>query len=554
MRPSRSIFAALSAAALASTFSSACSTPVVAVNVVVVTTACPQALSLDLQRAPTAGVTTLHFNLTGDDLPAGGLAQDVPFANNGGSIPNVPIGKNRRITCEARVGGMVRARADSGPFDVGAGGGDLNLTLFLRVVDAFVFTGNASSSACTHLITPRAGHQMTQLADGRVLITGGYNIDAQSVLHYLSQAELYNPRDGTFVNVAGEEAYPRANHLAVPVTVSGQGSVLLLGGEGPSNGGEGPVASFELYQGGVFNSLAFPSMDTPRERAGMAVDQKTGYPVLAGGANGPEVLAGVSPSDAITYFNPTLSSMTPNPEPLAQALADAVAVGPKNTAANNIQGGIVLLGGTDVNGNASAQISGLVFNDPQHEYVPVVDFEHAPLNALPSPRVHHSAVVAGDDTIFVLGGSTVSNDSAYTHTTAAVTVVNRSQSIVGNATENLSQARADGCAVLLQTSGSQPAPILYIGGATGDSHGARSTASVDFIAPSGLSSTVRALQGPTGGGNWALQSSRHHEACLTMADGTVLVTGGLQFNGASGTVVTVGSAEIYTPPGAAATH
>jgi hypothetical protein len=549
MRTSRSIFAALGAAALASTFSAACSTPVVAVNVAVVTTACPQALSLDMQRAPTDGVTTLHFNLTGDDLPASGLSQDVPFANNGGSIPNVPIGKNRRITCEARVGSVLRARADSGPFDVGASGGDVNLTLFLRVVDAFVFTGNASSSACTHLITPRAGHQMTQLADGRVLITGGYTIDASSVLHYLSQAELYNPRDGTFENVAGQQAYPRANHLAVPVAVSGQGGVLLFGGEGPSGGGEGPVASFELYQGGVFNSLAFPSMDTPRERAAMALDQKTGYPVLAGGANGPDVPNnGVTRFDTLTYFNPTLGSITPNPEPLAQAIADAVAVGPKNVAANNLQGGIVMLGGTDANGNASAQISGLVFNDPQHEYVPVVDFEHAPLNALPTPRVHHSAVVAGDDTIFVLGGSTVSNDSAYTHTTAAVTVVNRGQLIVGNATENLSQARADGCAVLLQTRGSQPAPILYIGGATGDSSGARSTASVDVIAPSGLSSTVRALQGPTGGGNWALQTSRHHEACLTLADGTVLVTGGLQFNGASGTVVTVGSAEIYTPP------
>jgi hypothetical protein len=34
-----------------------------------------------------------------------------------------------------------------------------------------------------------------------------------------------------------------------------------------------------------------------------------------------------------------------------------------------------------------------------------------------------------------------------------------------------------------------------------------------------------------------------------LTDGTVLVTGGLQFESASGSPIALGSAEVYTPPG-----
>ena len=534
---------------LAALLGLSCAQPVITVGINLQTSACMDAISADPQRDPIAPpgqapVDTLRITLTGDGLSA--VTVITPFASDGASIPNVPLGTNRRITIDALAGGAqgaVRSRADSGPFDV-ASGGDLQLTLFLRVVDAFVYTGK-DAGRCTSLITPRAGHQMTQLSDGTVLITGGYNIDSAGELHYLTQAEIYDPRAGTF-SAVGSPELARAGHLAAPVLVNGLSQVLLMGGEGPSDSSIGPVGPFETYGQGAFVNAGSPMI--PRERAAMALDVKTGYAVMAGGANGPDTAPSVTAYSAISYFNPAQDSIIEVDEPLAQPLADAVAVSRQNVVAGGVvQGGIVLLGGVDQNGNATAQIAGLIFRDGTagqlyYQYQDDRTYESAPMNRLPTPRVHHAAVVVpADDSILVLGGSTSENDG-YLLTTSAVTVVDPAQALVGNATETLSQARADGCATLLANG-----QVLYVGGAWGDASGVHSTASVDLIEPAGTSSVVRALEGPSPGGDWGLQTARHKAACLLLTDGTVLVTGGLQFQ--SGSPIALGSAEVYTPPG-----
>jgi len=298
----------------------------------------------------------------------------------------------------------------------------------------------------------------------------------------------------------------------------------------------------ELYGNDAFTTVGSPAV--PRERAAMALDAATGYAVLAGGANGPSLPGGsVTVYDAITYFNPQQDSIVEVAEPLAQPIADAVGVSRNNVAPEGAkQGGMVIIGGSDSNGNASAQISGIVFRSQFNAYVADMTYEVPALAALPAPRVQHSAVVANDDTIFVLGGSTTVN-STYANATSAITVIAPDQATVGNATEVLSQGRGDGCAVVLQSG-----DLLYAGGAWGDTNGVQSTSSVDVITPSGQSSTVRALEGPSAGGDWGLQAARHKAACLLLADGTVLVTGGLQFQN-GGTPIALGSAEIYTPPG-----
>ncbi len=328
----------------------------------------------------------------------------------------------------------------------------------------------------------------------------------------------------------------------MPVLVNGLSQVLLMGGEGPSGSSIGPVGPFETYAQGSFVNAGSPMI--ARERAAMALDVKTGYAVMAGGANGPDTAASVTAYSAVSYFNPAQDSIIEVEEPLGQPLADAVAVSRQNLNPEGVsQGGIVLLGGVDQNGNASAQISGLEFIDSLHAYQDDVTYESSPMNQLPTARVRHSAVVVpADDSILVLGGSTSANDG-YLLTTAAVTVVNPAQTLVQNATETLSQARADGCATLLANG-----QVLYVGGAWGDASGVHTTASVDLIEPAGASSVVRALEGPSPGGDWGLQTARHKAACLLLADGTVLVTGGLQFDG-SGSPFALGQAEIYTPPG-----
>ena len=71
---------------------------------------------------------------------------------------------------------------------------------------------------------------------------------------------------------------------------------------------------------------------------------------------------------------------------------------------------------------------------------------------------------------------------------------------------------------------------------------------VDLINPDGRDTTSRVPQGPSHSIDGSLQVARHRAACVRLSDGTVLVTGGLQFK--TGSVPeTLNSAELFQPAG-----
>jgi hypothetical protein len=77
------------------------------------------------------------------------------------------------------------------------------------------------------LLEPRAGHSMTVLPDGRVLVAGGFQdmaVDEQSTA--LDGAELYDPTTGTWLPTA-RMGTPRFFHVAVLLF---DGRVLVAGG------------------------------------------------------------------------------------------------------------------------------------------------------------------------------------------------------------------------------------------------------------------------------------------------------------------------------------
>lgn len=81
-------------------------------------------------------------------------------------------------------------------------------------------------------------HGATPLADGRVLLAGGYGGPFGG---YLAAVELYDPATGQF-GLAGVMTAPRAAHVQLAV---GAGDVLVVGGVDGSNL---ITATVELYQ------------------------------------------------------------------------------------------------------------------------------------------------------------------------------------------------------------------------------------------------------------------------------------------------------------------
>jgi hypothetical protein len=94
----------------------------------------------------------------------------------------------------------------------------------------FVATGSMADA--------RVGHTATLLRDGRVLVVGG--ADMMDGIDNLATAELYDPLTGKFTRT-GSMAHGRADHTA---TLLADGRVLIAGGYG---GGTLPLATAEIY-------------------------------------------------------------------------------------------------------------------------------------------------------------------------------------------------------------------------------------------------------------------------------------------------------------------
>lgn len=121
----------------------------------------------------------------------------------------------------------------------------------------------------------RHSHTATRLADGRVLITGGYGAGSRT----LASAELFDPRSRRFVRV-GPLRQARANHVAV---LLGDGRVLLTGGLGP---GWTYLSSAEIFDPLHATFSAAGPMTVARE-GHAAVRLADGRVLVAGGHDGP---------------------------------------------------------------------------------------------------------------------------------------------------------------------------------------------------------------------------------------------------------------------------
>ena len=108
---------------------------------------------------------------------------------------------------------------------------------------AFLFDPSTNQFATTGSLNLfREAHTATLLADGKVLIAGGFYAGGET-----NTAELYDPASGTFA-ATGSMADARFRHHALALQT---GQVLIVGGEVPGTGANYPyesVTSVEVYQ------------------------------------------------------------------------------------------------------------------------------------------------------------------------------------------------------------------------------------------------------------------------------------------------------------------
>ncbi|PIK15719.1 kelch repeat-containing protein [Halobacteriovorax sp. JY17] len=88
---------------------------------------------------------------------------------------------------------------------------------------------------------PRAGHTMTKLNDGRVLIIGGFKVDHQGLGEGISSAEIFDPKFNRFIKINSRLHFGRGHHTATKLR---DGRVLITGGFNKENKA---VNRFEIF-------------------------------------------------------------------------------------------------------------------------------------------------------------------------------------------------------------------------------------------------------------------------------------------------------------------
>jgi Galactose oxidase, central domain len=142
----------------------------------------------------------------------------------------------------------------------------------------------------------RMGHGTTQLADGRMLLTGGQDAS----FNVNSSAEIFDPAAGIF-SLTGSLNQGRYGHTA---TLLNNGNVLVVGGYSDP-GGTNLVPLAELYDtvSGTFSLTASPNVPRAYHTATLLPN---GMVLIAGG----EIAGGQAASSAELY-DPQAGSFTP---------------------------------------------------------------------------------------------------------------------------------------------------------------------------------------------------------------------------------------------------
>lgn len=285
------------------------------------------------------------------------------------SSPTGPMGAGRQIhTATTLADGRVLV---TGGFDNKDG----------ALVSAVVYDPTTNAFSPTNsMAAPRGWHTATRLSDGRVLVAGGGPASwVSGHAPFLASAELFDPTTAAFGGT-GAMTIPRTGHTS---TLLADGRVLVAGGTDADNHG---LASAELYD---------PTTGTFKPTGSMATARTFHTATLL--ADGRVLITGGEPAAWSSSGPFTASAEIYDPHTGKFTATGSMTVGRELHAATLLDDGRVLITGGVTNGSPAASLASAELYDP-------TTAKFKPTGSMTSARAYQTATLLDDGRVLVAGG------------------------------------------------------------------------------------------------------------------------------------------------------
>src|SRR5581483_11261823 len=238
-------------------------------------------------------------------------------------------------------------------------------------------------TAITGLRVARFGFSTTLLADGTVLVAGGWNSQSE----YLTSAEVYNPQTGTWT-ATGSMSHPRGHHTG---TLLPNGNVLVTGGIDVFGS---VTATAEVYNSDTGAWTLTGSLSSGRSDY-LSTLLADGKVLVAGGFSAHGLYL-----TSCELYDPNSGKWT-NTGPLNVART-AARIG-HSTATLLPDGKVLTTGGNVYQENANGTLASAELFDPASGTWTMTD-------SLPGPRSDHTATLLLTGKVLVAGGTDGTNN------------------------------------------------------------------------------------------------------------------------------------------------